>query len=76
MGPSRLPRNAACDRLREKLTLGRSRGRCRWAIRVSFCKRKNKNKKWSEACKRLIKDCIICWNVELSLLIPEAGGDG
>jgi hypothetical protein len=23
-----------------------SRGRRRWAIRVSFCKRKNKNKKW------------------------------
>jgi hypothetical protein len=29
-----------------------------------------------EACKRLIKNCSIRSNLELSLLIPEAGGDG
>jgi Tn3 transposase DDE domain len=39
-----------------------SGGRCRYGIRVSFCRRKNKNKKWPKACEGLIKNSIICWN--------------
>jgi hypothetical protein len=41
-----------------------------------FLQAEKQEQEMVEACKRLIKNCIICWNLELSLLIPEAGGDG
>ena len=39
-----------------------SRGPSQWAIRGNSSRRKKKTRRMAEACKRLIKNCIICWN--------------
>src|SRR5260370_33023179 len=39
-----------------------SRARSRSAIHANSCRRRRKTRRCAEACKRLIKNCIICWN--------------
>jgi hypothetical protein len=44
------------------LTATPLRARSRSAIHANSCRRRRTNQEMAEACKRLIKNCINCWN--------------
>src|SRR6202790_4520938 len=39
-----------------------SHARSRSAIHVNHCRRRRRTRGWPKPAKRLIKNCIICWN--------------